>query len=343
MSLTYKDAGVDIDAQDKALAGIKERVRSTFNDSVLRDIGSFGAMFSLGKENMVEPVLVASADGVGTKLKIAFMTDTHDTIGMDLVNHCVNDILVQGAKPLFFMDYIATGTLKPDVTENIVKGLADGCRENGLALIGGELAEMPDFYSDGEYDVAGFIVGIADRQKILDGSNIKPGDVVLGLASSGLHTNGYSLARKILFDICGFTVNTFVEELKTTVGTELLKVHRSYKNSLFGVLDDIKGIAHITGGGLIDNIPRILPEDCDVEIDLGSWDVPPIFRFLQENGDVPQEDMIRTFNLGIGMAIVVDDVNAGKITKTLEVCGETVWEIGTVVDGNGTVRFSGEW
>src|SRR2546428_7223847 len=303
--ITYTDAGVDIDAATRATDKIKELARQTFNQRTLSEIGSFGGMFDGAFPNLQHPVLVASADGVGTKLKIAFLTGVHNTIGRDLVNHCVNDILVQGARPLFFLDYIATGKLLPEVVAGIVEGMANGCRENGCVLLGGETAEMPDFYSAGEYDVAGFIVGVADREKIIDGKGIVTGDLVLALPSLGLHTNGYSLARKLFFQVAGYDENTYLEELGTTVGEALLQAHVSYLKPLEGLLDSgvIKGLAHITGGGLIDNIPRILPEDTAVEIRKGSWPVLPIFKLIQRMGNVPEPEMYRTFNMGVGMVV----------------------------------------
>src|SRR5688572_27686502 len=271
--ISYSDAGVDIDAATRATDRIKQLARRTFNERTLSEIGSFGGMFDGAFPGLKQPVLVASADGVGTKLKIAFLTGIHNTVGKDLVNHCVNDILVQGARPLFFLDYIATGKLRPDEVAAIVEGVANGCRENACVLLGGETAEMPDFYAAGEYDIAGFIVGVVDREKIIDGKQIEPGDVVLALPSVGLHTNGYSLARKLFFDVAGYDADTYLDELGMTAGEALLQPHVSYLKPLDGLLDSglIKGLAHITGGGLTDNIPRILPEGSAVEIDRDSW------------------------------------------------------------------------
>src|SRR3989441_4780013 len=285
-SATYASAGVDIDAANRATEKIKELARATFNARTLSEIGSFGGMFDGAFPEMRQPVLVASADGVGTKLKIAFLTGVHHTVGRDLVNHCVNDILVQGARPLFFLDYIATGKLSPDTITSIIEGITSGCRENGCVLLGGETAEMPGFYADGEYDVAGFIVGVVDREKIIDGHTIEAGDAVLGLPSVGLHTNGYSLARKLFFEDAGYSPDKFIDELGETVGAALLKPHVSYLKVLDGLLDSglIKGLAHITGGGLLENIPRILPDVTNVEIKRGSWPVPSIFRLLQRLG-----------------------------------------------------------
>src|SRR5258707_81806 len=312
---TYADAGVDIDAANRATEKIKELARATFNSRTLSEIGSFGGMFDGAFPQMRAPVLVASADGVGTKLKLAFATNTHNTVGRDLVNHCTNDILVQGARPLFFLDYIATGKLAPETVAGIVAGVANGCRENGCVLLGGETAEMPGFYADGEYDVAGFIVGIVDREKIIDGRTIQAGDVVLGLPSAGLHTNGYSLARKLFFETPDYKPGTFVDELGQTVGDALLQAHLSYLNTLGPLLDSgkIKGLAHITGGGLLENIPRILPEGTSVEIKRGSWPVLPVFKLMQRLGNIEDAEMFRTFNMGIGMVIVCARADAAQI------------------------------
>jgi phosphoribosylformylglycinamidine cyclo-ligase len=287
-------------------------------------------------------VLVASADGVGTKLKIAFLTGVHNSVGRDLVNHCVNDILVQGARPLFFLDYIATGKLLPEVIAGIVEGIANGCRENGCVLLGGETAEMPDFYSQGEYDVAGFIVGVADREKVIDGKRIEPGDVLLALPSVGLHTNGYSLARKLFLDIAGYNVETQLEELGMTVGEALLQPHPSYLKPLEGLLDSgvIKGLAHITGGGLTDNVPRILPDGAAVSIDKGSWPVLPVFELMRKIGNVSDAEMYRTFNMGVGMVIVTSAADRAAVESHLEQQGTSVFHIGSVVKGNREVSIS---
>ena len=340
--ITYSDAGVDIDAATRATDKIKELAQQTFNQRTLSEIGSFGGMFDGAFPNLQHPVLVASADGVGTKLKIAFLTGVHNTIGRDLVNHCVNDILVQGARPLFFLDYIATGKLLPEVVAGIVEGLANGCRENGCVLLGGETAEMPDFYSIGEYDVAGFIVGVADREKIIDGKQIMPGDVLLGLPSVGLHTNGYSLARKLFFEVAGYTVETYVDELGMTVSEALLRPHVSYLKPLEGLLNSgmIKGLAHITGGGLMDNIPRILPDGTAVMIDKGSWPVLPVFSLMQRIGNVSESEMYRTFNMGIGMVVVCSSQEAKSIKSHLDPHGDSVCEIGRVAIGNREVSIS---
>ncbi|MDQ5846050.1 MAG: phosphoribosylformylglycinamidine cyclo-ligase [Acidobacteriota bacterium] len=339
--ITYSDAGVDIDAATRATDKIKELARQTFNQRTLSEIGSFGGMFDGAFPQMRQPVLVASADGVGTKLKIAFATGVHNTIGRDLVNHCVNDILVQGARPLFFLDYIATGKLEPEVVAGIVEGIAIGCRENGCVLLGGETAEMPDFYAAGEYDVAGFIVGVADREKIIDGKRIAPGDVLLALPSAGLHTNGYSLARKLFFEVAGCGASTHVDELGQTVGEALLQPHLSYLSPLEGLLDSgsIKGLAHITGGGLTDNIPRILPEGTAVEIRKGSWPVLPIFSVMQKLGNVSEAEMYRTFNMGAGMVVVVSPNDLQTVKAKLEERGTSSYEIGTVIRGNREVAI----
>ena len=339
--ITYSDAGVDIDAATRATDKIKELARRTFNQRTLSEIGSFGGMFDGAFPNLKQPVLVASADGVGTKLKIAFISGVNNTVGRDLVNHCVNDILVQGARPLFFLDYIATGKLLPDVVAAIVEGVANGCRENGCVLLGGETAEMPDFYSAGEYDIAGFIVGVADREKVIDGKRITPGDVLLALPSVGLHTNGYSLARKLFFEVAGHEVNTYLDELGMTVGAALLQPHLSYLKALDSLLDSgsIKGLAHITGGGLTDNIPRILPEGCAVEIDKGSWPVLPVFNLMQKLGNVSEAEMYRTFNMGVGMVVVTSAQDQKAVESHLQQQGTEVYQIGRVIDGNREVSI----
>jgi phosphoribosylformylglycinamidine cyclo-ligase len=338
---TYADAGVDIDAANRATDKIKELARATFNARTLSEIGSFGGMFDGAFPQMRAPVLVASADGVGTKLKIAFATNTHNTVGRDLVNHCTNDILVQGARPLFFLDYIATGKLAPETVAGIVEGVANGCRENGCVLLGGETAEMPGFYADGEYDIAGFIVGIVDREKIIDGRTITPGDVVLALPSVGLHTNGYSLARKLFFEIAQSAPDIYLGALNETVGEALLRPHRSYLRVLEGLLDGglIKGLAHITGGGLTENIPRILPEGTGVEIQLSSWPVLPVFEVMQQIGNVAETEMFRAFNMGVGMVIVGAEPDAAKIKAQVESAGEACYHIGRVTRGDQKVSY----
>ncbi len=339
--VSYSDAGVNIDAANVATEKIKELARSTFNARTLSEIGSFGGMFDAAFPSMEQPVLVASADGVGTKLKIAFLTNTHHTVGRDLVNHCVNDILVQGARPLFFLDYIATGQLTPDVVASIVEGITTGCRENGCVLLGGETAEMPGFYQPGEYDVAGFIVGIVDRARVIDGKTIAQGDTVLALPSDGLHTNGYSLARKLFFEVAGFEVNTHLKELGATVGEALLAQHRSYLPALDGLLDSgrIKGLAHITGGGLLENLPRILPAGTGAAIARGTWPVPAIFTLMQQIGHIQETEMHRTFNMGVGMVLVCAARDAEAIQSHFSRRGETCYEIGRVVEGKGEVMI----
>jgi phosphoribosylformylglycinamidine cyclo-ligase len=343
--MDYRQAGVDIDAGNETVRRIRSLARATFTPGVLSDIGSFGGLFRLDSDRFPDPVLVSSADGVGTKLKVAFMTGRHDTVGADLVNHCINDILVQGAEPLFFLDYLATGRLSPDVAEQIVGGVARACRENGCALIGGETAEMPGFYADGEYDIAGFIVGAVDRTKIVDGRTIVPGDVLIGLPSAGLHTNGYSLARRVFFDVAELKADTFVGELGATAGASLLAPHRCYLPLVRPLLarDCVKGLAHITGGGITENVPRILPDGCAAEIDLQSWPVPPIFRFIQERGAVSRDEMYRTFNMGIGMIIACTARDAERIVNTVTRAGEpNPARIGYVVSGDRSVRYLGE-
>jgi phosphoribosylformylglycinamidine cyclo-ligase len=305
---------------------------------VLSDIGSFGGLFHMEPGRFKDPVLVSSADGVGTKLRVAFLAGRHDTIGVDLVNHCVNDILVQGAEPLFFLDYLATGRLSPDVVEAIVSGLTKACRENGCALLGGETAEMPGFYADGEYDMAGFIVGVVERERLLDGRAVAEGDVLVGVPSSGLHTNGYSLARKIVFDQLGLTVDSRVEELGAAVGDVLLEPHRSYLSMVRPLLEGgrVKALAHITGGGLTDNVPRVLPRGTAARIDRGTWTVPPLFRWLQEAGDVPADEMYRAFNMGVGLVLIVSSDHAEQALEELAARGgRDSRVIGEVVAGSG--------
>jgi phosphoribosylformylglycinamidine cyclo-ligase len=340
--MEYKSAGVDIDAGNETVRRIKSLARSTFTPGVLSDIGSFGGLFRLDRERYQDPVLVSSADGVGTKLKVAFMTGRHDTVGADLVNHCVNDILVQGAEPLFFLDYLATGRLSPAVAEQVVSGVARGCRENGCALLGGETAEMPGFYADGEYDIAGFIVGAVDRPNVVDGLTILPGDVLIGLPSAGLHTNGYSLARRVFFDVAGWKPDTLVPELGITIGEALLAPHRSYLPIVRPLLERryVKGLAHITGGGITENLPRILPEGCAAEIDLRAWSVPPIFRLLQQHGGVSREEMFRAFNMGVGLIVACAARDAERVINMASRAGEAnAFRVGFVVSGHGTVRY----
>jgi phosphoribosylformylglycinamidine cyclo-ligase len=344
--ISYADAGVSIDNANAAVAKIKEFAKSTFNERTLTEIGSFGGMFSAAFPEMREPVLVASADGVGTKLKVAFLADVHNTVGQDLVNHCVNDILVQGARPLFFLDYFATGRLDPEVTATVVEGMAKACRENGCVLLGGETAEMPSMYAPGEYDLAGFIVGVVDKSKVIDGKNIKAGDVVLGLPSNGLHTNGYSLARKLLFETGAYSISSVLPELNatTTLDDVLLEPHKSYLPALSGLLDSgkIKGLAHITGGGLLENIPRVLPENASVEIKRGTWEELPIFGLLQRIGEVEDKEMFRAFNMGVGMVVICAEEDKEDLQNHFKGLGEACNEIGRVVEGNKEVSIIGK-
>jgi phosphoribosylformylglycinamidine cyclo-ligase len=344
--MDYKQSGVDIDAGHEVVRRIKELARGTFTPGVLSEIGAFGGLFRLGERGHRDPVLVSSADGVGTKLRVAFMSGIHGTVGVDLVNHCVNDILVQGAQPLFFLDYLATGHLDPDVAVQIVEGLARACRENGCALLGGETAEMPGFYGDGEYDVAGFIVGSVERDRLIDGRRIAPGDMLISLPSSGLHTNGYSLARTIVFERLRLGVHDRVPELGMTVADALLAPHRSYLPVVRPLLETtlVKGIAHITGGGVTDNLPRVLPKGTDAIVQLGSWDVPPIFRWLERAGAVPQEDMLRTFNMGLGLILVVAPGDADDVIGAVRGSGESgarvIGTIATAAEGHApAVRY----
>lgn len=325
--IDYRDAGVDIDAGNEAVRRIKDLARGTYTSGVLSGVGSFGGLFALDS-SIESPVLVASADGVGTKLKVAFMTGVHHTIGADLVNHCVNDILVQGARPLFFLDYLATGKLLPSVAAEIVSGISAACRENGCSLLGGETAEMPGFYQPGEYDVAGFIVGVVPRARIIDGRTIVRGDVALALPSTGLHTNGYSLARRLVFDVMGLGVNDHVAELGSTVGDALLRVHRSYLPELGPVLDRgwIKGMAHITGGGITENVPRILPEGLRLSLDRSSWQIPPLFTWLQRAGQLDDAEVFRAFNMGVGMVVIASASNADALLAALP----SAWRLGVI-------------
>ncbi len=329
----YKSAGVDIKSGEEAVDRIKSLARSTFTDKVLTDIGKFGGFFSLRDIDMEDPVLVSSIDGVGTKLKVASLVNKHDTIGEDLVNHCVDDILAGGAKPLFFLDYIGTGKLSPDTIEQIISGMARGCKAAGCALIGGEMAEMPGFYQKNDYDLVGTIVGIVDRKKVIDGSSIQKGDRLIGLGSSGLHTNGYSLARKVLFDIAQFTVDTYLDELGTTVGEVLLLTHRCYLQLIIPLIEkyDIHGLSHITGGGILGNTKRILPEGLSVQVDWNSWELPGLFRIIQEKGDISEEEMRKVFNYGIGYVIIVSDEQASSVITDLENAGEKPVDMGNVV------------
>jgi phosphoribosylformylglycinamidine cyclo-ligase len=341
-SVTYADAGVDIDRANRTKKRIKYLAHKTFTRGVLSEIGGFGGLFSIDKTKYVDPVLVSSVDGVGTKLKIAFEMKLHHTVGADLVNHCVNDIAVQGAAPLFFMDYLATGKLDPEVAEKVVEGLAEACKHNGCALIGGETAEMPGFYPEGEYDLAGFIVGAVEREKIITGKAVEVGDVVLGLASNGLHTNGYSLARKLLFEVAGYTPDSYVNELHGKVGNELMRTHKSYwpvvKRLVAG--ECVSAMAHITGGGITENLPRVLPRGTAAVIEMGSWPVLPVFEHLQKLGNVPQDEMLRTFNMGLGMLLVVPSKKFKKAQTVLERVGEKAYTVGRIVKGERRVMYT---
>jgi phosphoribosylformylglycinamidine cyclo-ligase len=341
--MDYKASGVDIDAGHETVRRIKALARSTFTAGVLSEIGSFGGLFRLDTTGWKDPILVSSADGVGTKLKVAFMTNQHRTIGVDLVNHCVNDILVQGARPLFFLDYLATGRLLPDIAEQIVDGLARACKDNGCALLGGETAEMPGFYQDGEYDLAGFIVGAVDGEQLVDGRSISAGDVLIGLPSTGLHTNGYSLARRIAFDHLGLSADSRVEGLSGTIGEVLLTPHRSYLHAVYPLVvkGAIKGMAHITGGGITDNLPRILPAGTGARIDRRAWEAPAVFRWLQQSGGVPDDDMFRTFNMGVGLILVCPPALVETVVDDLRMRHESPIVMGDIVRGTGAVSYDG--
>jgi phosphoribosylformylglycinamidine cyclo-ligase len=342
----YAAAGVDIDAQEKGLARVKKLARSTFTPGVLTEIGSFGGLFRPDLAGMKEPVLVASADGVGTKLAVAKLAGDYSSVGRDLVNHCVNDILVQGAEPLFFLDYVGAGVLEPEKMVELVSGVADGCRENGCALLGGETAEMPGFYQPGDYELVGFIVGIVDRPKVIDGSKVAPGDVLVALPSAGLHTNGYSLARRILFEQAGLAVADRApwergSKKRRTVGEALLDPHRSYLKAVRPILGSphLHGLAHITGGGLTDNLPRMLPKKACALVRVGSWPVPELFEFLGEKGEVEMEEMFRVFNMGVGLVLAVAPAGLGEVLGLLRSVGQKSWVIGTVQEGPGGVVY----
>lgn len=341
--LTYRDAGVDIDAGNYSVKLIKDSVKATYRPEVLGDLGGFGGLFALNCGKYKEPVLVSGTDGVGTKLRLAFILDKHDTIGQDAVAMCVNDILVQGAEPLYFLDYLAVGKLEPEKVAAVVKGVAGACKESGCALIGGETAEMAGFYPEGEYDIAGFAVGVVDKANIITGETIEPGDVLLGLPSSGVHSNGYSLVRKICFEVKGFKGDEFIPELGKTIGEELLTPTRLYPKVCLPLIEkfNIKGMVHITGGGFYDNIPRVLPKGCGVEVDSASWERPVIFDLLKEWGNVDWREMYRTFNMGIGMVLVVSADEAAKIKTYLKAAGEEYYEIGKVTAGNQEVEIKG--
>jgi|WetSurMetagenome_2_1015567.scaffolds.fasta_scaffold31559_3 phosphoribosylformylglycinamidine cyclo-ligase len=341
-SMTYADAGVDISSGDRAKDRIKYLAQKTFNRNVLGGIGSFGALFRLDLQRWKTPILVSSADGVGTKLKVAFEMGMHHTVGADLVNHCVNDIAVQGATPLFFLDYLASGKLDAEVTESVVSGLADACKANGCVLIGGETAQMPGFYSDREYDLAGFIVGAVDREKMVTGVNIKAGDVLIGLPSTGLHTNGYSLARKLFFEVAGYKPTQYVTAIKEKAGTALMKTHRSYLHVIQKLVTAgvTTGMAHVTGGGITENLPRILPKNVTAQVEIGSWPVLPIFEHLRELGKVSQEEMMRTFNMGIGLIAVIPAAKFTRAKNLLDRAEEKFYVIGRVVKGERRVQYT---
>ena len=340
--LTYRDAGVDIDAGNLSVKLIKDSVKATYRPEVLGDLGGFGGLFAMSTKYK-EPVLVSGTDGVGTKLRLAFILDKHDTIGQDAVAMCVNDILVQGAEPLFFLDYLAVGKLEPEQVADVVKGVANACKESGCALIGGETAEMAGFYAEGEYDIAGFAVGAVEKSKIITSEKVKAGDIILGLPSSGVHSNGYSLVRKIVFDVKGFKGDEYIDELGKTIGEELLTPTRLYPKSCLPLIEkfDIHGMVHVTGGGYYENIPRALPEDMGAEIDAASWPVPPIFTLLKEWGNVDWHEMYRTFNMGIGMIIIASADEAEKIKADLQARNEAVYEIGKVTQGSHEVIVKG--
>ena len=340
--LTYADAGVDIDAKMGAVARAKDAIRSTFTKGVVGDVGGFGGLFRPDFTGMSDPLLVASADGVGTKLKVAIAAGVHGTVGQDLVNHCVNDILVQGASPLFFLDYIATGKMRPEIVGEVLEGLAKACRENGCALLGGETAEMPGMYAAGDYDLAGTIVGVVDRPKMLDGSRVSEGDLLIGLPSSGLHTNGYSLARKILFETLLYEPSSPVPELGMTAAEALLAIHRSYLGPVLPLVKNglLSAMAHITGGGFPDNIPRVLPKNLDVVVHPEAWSWPPLFRLLRDSGGVPPSEMLRVFNCGIGMVLIVPPARGLEVKNRLDASGEDWKQIGRVQKGARTVRFA---
>lgn len=343
MSEAYRKAGVDIDAGNEAVERMKKHVKKTFRPEVLTGLGGFGALFQLNTKNIEEPVLVSGTDGVGTKLKLAFAMDKHDTIGIDAVAMCVNDVIVQGAEPLFFLDYLACGKVVPEKIEAIVKGIADGCEMSGCALIGGETAEMPGMYTDGEYDIAGFTVGVADRKKIIDGTTIAPGDVLIGLASSGVHSNGFSLVRKVLLEDAGLSLHEEAEGLQAKLGEVLLTPTRIYVKPILELLKEysIKGMVHVTGGGFYDNIPRVLPENVQAEIECGTWPVLPIFNLIQEKGQISDYDMFRTFNMGIGMILVVPAKDSEAIVEKLSALGESAYRIGVIAEGTAGVVLNG--
>ncbi|ETT61766.1 phosphoribosylaminoimidazole synthetase [Paenibacillus sp. FSL R7-277] len=343
MSEAYKKAGVDIAAGNEAVERMKKHVKRTYRPEVMTELGGFGALFGLNKDKYEEPVLVSGTDGVGTKLKIAFAADRHDTIGIDAVAMCVNDIVVQGAEPLFFLDYLACDKVVPEKIEAIVSGIAEGCHQAGCALIGGETAEMPGMYAAGEYDIAGFTVGVADKAKLVTGADIAPGDTVIGLASSGIHSNGFSLVRKLLLEEDGYGLDEVVPELGAPLADVLLAPTRIYVKPLLALLEQlpVKGMAHITGGGFIENIPRVLPENVNVEINYGSWPIQPVFSLMQSKGQVSNRDMFTTFNMGVGLVLVVAEADGERALELLKASGEEAYRIGTVTEGERIVTFTG--
>lgn len=346
MSEAYKQAGVDIDAGNEAVERMKKHVKRTFRPEVLTDLGGFGALFRLDTKKYEKPVLVSGTDGVGTKLKLAFAMDKHDTIGIDAVAMCVNDVVVQGAEPLFFLDYLAVDKVVPGKIEAIVKGIADGCAQAGCSLIGGETAEMPGMYAEGEYDIAGFTVGVVDESKMITGASVEAGDVLIGLASSGVHSNGFSLVRKVLLADKGMSLHDHVDALGKTLGEELLTPTRIYVKQVLSVLEshEVKALAHITGGGFTENIPRVLPEGSQAVIDVGSWPVLPIFQLVQEAGNISYADMYKTFNMGIGMMLVVKQDDAVAVIEKLQELGEQPYLIGNIQAGERKVVYNGvEW
>ena len=342
-SESYKEAGVDVTAGYKAVELMKKHVAKTMTAGALSGIGGFGGLYELDLTGITKPGLVSGTDGVGTKLKIAFLMDKHDTVGIDCVAMCVNDIICCGAKPQFFLDYIAVGKNYPEKVAQIVSGVAEGCIQSGAALIGGETAEMSDLYGKDEYDIAGFCVGVVEKSKMITGEKVKPGDVLLGLPSAGVHSNGFTLVRKICFDVMGFTMDTPVEEFGTTLGEELLKPTRLYPRVCLPLIEkfNLHGMVHITGGGFYDNIPRILPENCDADVNAGAWEVPVVFKKLQEWGNVDWHEMYRTFNMGVGMVLVVAPEEADAVREHLKNAGETFYELGTIIEGSGKAVLKG--
>lgn len=328
VAIDYKTSGVNIQAGDETVSRIKNYAKSTFNKNVLTGIGHFGAFYEFDKNEFENPVLVSSVDGVGTKLKVAFMMDKHDTVGQDLVNHCINDIAVCGAKPLYFMDYLAFGKLFPDKAEQIIKGFSIACKENNVALIGGETAEMPGLYSEDEYDISGTIVGVVEKEEIIDGSKVKKGNILLGFKSTGLHTNGYSLARKVLFD--KYNVTDKVDDLELTIGEELLRIHKSYLSLITKIKSKVNAFSHITGGGIIGNTKRVVPDKLSIEIDWSAWEIPPIFDLIAKTGEVPEDEMREVFNLGIGLIAIVSQDNVNEVLNICKSIQETPIEMGVI-------------